>query len=71
MNRKAKIILIVWLLAFIAQGRAENLFAEELNRRTIEWRAVEAVIWGMPAVNYDLMRQEMFAKTKGKENEIL
>jgi hypothetical protein len=44
---------------------------QDLARRTIERRAVEAVIWGMPAVNYDLMRQEMFAKTKGKENEIL
>ena len=27
--------------------------AEELNRRSIERRAVEAVIWGMPAVNYE------------------
>src|SRR5262249_28160026 len=33
--------------------------------------AVEAVIWGMPAVNTDLMRQEMFRKTDGTENQIL
>jgi len=44
---------------------------EDLARRHIERRAVEAVIWGMPAVNTDLMRQEMFRKTPGKENEIL
>src|ERR1044071_7524990 len=31
--------------------------AEALARRTIERRAVEAVIWGMPAVNYELMYQ--------------
>jgi hypothetical protein len=34
-------------------------------------RAVEAVIWGMPAVNYDLMLQEMLNKTSSKQNEIV
>lgn len=43
----------------------------ELAERTIERRAVEAVIWGMPAVNYDLMLQQMLTKTKGKVNEIV
>jgi hypothetical protein len=51
--------------------QAQEFSSEEVARRTIERRAVEAVIWGMPAVNSDLMRQEMLAKTKGKENEIL
>ena len=37
---------------------------EELNRRTLERRAVEAVIWGMPAVNYDMMFQAMVRDTK-------
>jgi hypothetical protein len=36
-----------------------------------ERRAVEAVIWGMPVVNYDLMRQEMLNKTNGKVNQIV
>ena len=31
---------------------AEDFSVKELARRTIERRAVEAVIWGMPAVNY-------------------
>jgi len=48
-----------------------NLSADELNRRLTESRAVEAAIWGMSAVNTDLMRQEMFHKTSGKENEVL
>lgn len=34
-------------------------------------RAVEAVIWGMPAVNYDLMLQEMLTKTQGKVNQVI
>ena len=44
---------------------------QELRQRTLERRAVEAVIWGIPAVNYDLMLQEMLAKTKGKVNQIV
>ena len=42
-----------------------------LARRTMERRAVEAAIWGMPAVNYDLMLQEMLAKTPGKVNQVI
>ena len=34
-------------------------------------RALQAVIWGMPAVNYDLMLQEMLTKTAAKQNEIV
>ena len=45
--------------------------SEQLAARTIERRAVEAVIWGIPAVNYDLMLQEMLTKTKGKVNQIV
>ncbi|HKC95940.1 MAG TPA: DUF1254 domain-containing protein, partial [Nitrospira sp.] len=42
-----------------------------LDRRVIERRAVEAVIWGIPAVNTQLMLQEMLTKTKGQVNQIL
>jgi hypothetical protein len=34
-------------------------------------RAVEAAIWGMSAVNTDLMRQEMLTKTPGKVNQFI
>ena len=44
---------------------------QELRQRTLERRAVETVIWGIPAVNYDLMLREMLAKTKGKINQIV
>lgn len=33
--------------------------SENLAKRTIERRAIEAVIWGMPAVNFDRMYQAM------------
>jgi hypothetical protein len=63
--------LILCLAVSITESFAENFPVDELNRRTIERRAVEAVIWGMPAVNYDLMLQEMLAKTPAKVNEII
>lgn len=50
---------------------AQSFSTDELNRRAIERRAVEAVIWGMPAVNYDLMLQAMIGSAKGKPNQIV
>ena len=57
-------------LAVAAPAFADQA-SDEIARRSIERRAVEAVIWGMPAVNYDLMLQEMLNKTSAKENEIV
>ena len=64
MNSKAKIILFVWLLAFVTQSRAQEFSAEELARRALERCAIEAVIWGMPAANFDLMYQAMIRDAK-------
>ncbi len=43
----------------------------QLAERTIHRRAVEAVIWGMPAVNYELMLQEMLTKTPGQVGQVI
>ena len=61
------------LLALISISlvQAQNFSADELNRHMIERRAVEAVIWGMPVVNYDLMYQEMVRKVRGDFNQVL
>ena len=65
-------LALAWLtLVFAAVGaQAQDRSAEELLRRTVERRAVEAVIWGVPAVNYDLMYQQML-KLGGKPNQIV
>lgn len=55
----------------IASPRAQDFSAEDLARRSLERRAVEAVIWGMPAVNTDLMLQAMIGSAKGKPNQIV
>src|ERR1700754_4073295 len=58
------------LMSMISTAQAQGS-ADDLNRRLIQSRAVEAVIWGMPAVNYDLMRQEMLNKTPGKIGQVI
>src|SRR5215831_523881 len=45
--------------------------AAALAERTIEGRAVEAINWGMSAVNFDLMLQAMIRDTKGAPNQIV
>lgn len=60
-------------LLLLAPGASygQNLSADDLARRAIERRAVESVNWGMPAVNYDLMLQEMLNKTEGRVNQVV
>jgi hypothetical protein len=50
---------------------AQNYTSEDIARRTIERRAVEAMIWGMPVVNTDLILQAMLGTTKAKPNDII
>jgi hypothetical protein len=48
-----------------------QLTPEQLVRNALHRRAVEAVIWGMPAVNTDLMYQAMAGAVKGGWNQIV
>ena len=49
---------------------SRELTTDELRARTIHRRAVEAVIWGVPAVNYELMRQA-FVGVGGAPNQVV
>src|SRR6185436_8615600 len=62
--------LMLATVGFATAAPAQTLSTQDLTRRTIERRAVEAVIWGMPAVNTDLMYQAML-KLGGKPNQIV
>jgi hypothetical protein len=58
-------------LAPIAFAQTDSpLSSTELAERAIQRRAIEAVIWGMPAVNYDLMLQEAI-EAGGGVNQIV
>jgi hypothetical protein len=65
------IIAALALISAIALPRAQDFSAEDLACRTTERRAVETVIWGMPAVNTDLMLQATIGRAKGKPNQIV
>jgi hypothetical protein len=64
-------LAILALMGAAVSAYAQAPVGEDLARRAIERRAVEAVIWGMPAVNYDLMLQEMLTKTAGKVGQVI
>src|SRR6478736_5588582 len=42
-----------------------------LQEQMIYSRAIQTVIWSMPAVNYELMHQALVRETKGSFNQIV
>src|SRR6476660_6886069 len=46
-------------------------YHDDLLQRTIERRSVEAVIWGMPIVSMDAMRQAFFRDAKAQYGDIV
>ena len=49
--------------------KAESTFSStDLAERTIHRRAMEAINWGIGAVNFDLMLQAMARDAKGSVN---
>ena len=67
---KRTLLSIPFIICAFGPAHAQTA-STDLGNRQIERRAVEAVIWGMPVVNYDLMLQEMLTKTAGKVNQVI
>src|SRR4029434_4607816 len=75
---KTRLTHITWALALAASVFAQektpnnkpNFTSEQLKERSIHRRAIEAINWGMPAVNEDLMLQAGI-KTGAKPNQIV
>src|SRR5271168_2371360 len=66
-----KPILAVFALTCAATSTlGQGFSADELASRTVERRAVEAAIWGMPLVNTDAMREAYFRDVGAKYNDI-
>lgn len=57
--------------AACAQGNQPSIKPANIKEQLIYQRGIEAAIWGMPAVNYELMLREMLTKTSAKQNEIV
>jgi hypothetical protein len=66
-----RVLILVAALIASTGAIAQSPAPSDLDQRMIERRAVEAMIWGMPAVNADLMLQEMLNKTSAKQNEVV
>ncbi|HXO67878.1 MAG TPA: DUF1254 domain-containing protein [Bradyrhizobium sp.] len=67
---KRSILATLALLGAMVLAHAQNFSPDDLASRTVHRRAVEAVIWGMPAVNTELMVQAM-GDLAGKPNQIV
>jgi hypothetical protein len=55
----------------LAQDAAGRPSSAELTKRTLERRAVDAAIWGMPIVSFDVMRQGYFHGAKAHYGDIM
>src|SRR5215471_2443010 len=68
-----KLILVTAATLCCAAAFAQTVepSTNELAQQAMKRRAVEAVIWGMPTVNYDLMLQQMLTKTSGKVGQVI
>jgi hypothetical protein len=69
MRSRAGLILLA-LISVASFACAQAASTNDLDSRAIQRRAVEAVIWGMPAVNTALMYDQML-KAGGKANQII
>ena len=56
-NLKTKLINLAVALLLLSAAYAQNKNSDDLTQRAVECRAIDAVIWGMPAVNYERMLQ--------------
>ena len=62
------------MLLLVQSATAQDRTAftpKELASRTVYRRAVDAVIWGVPAVTLDMMRQAYFRDAKASYNDIV
>jgi hypothetical protein len=73
--KKSPITSIVAVAALLGallltSAHAQDFSPDQLQRRTLERRAVEAAIWGMPIVSFDAMRQAYFRDAKANYNDV-
>jgi hypothetical protein len=55
----------------VAVATKPSAATDDVATRVLRGRAFHAAVSGMPAVNTELMKQEMLTKTQGKVNQVL
>ncbi len=72
MKRLPIFLLVLTALALpVPQAWAQDSSPEALQKSVVERRAVDAVIWGLPLVGQDAVRQAYFRDGKAKLNDIV
>lgn len=70
--KSASSVLFLVLAGFWGvPAAAQDAPLSEVQRASIERRAVEAAIWGLPAINTDLMLQAMLQTTDAEVNQVV
>src|SRR5271167_2518226 len=72
MKRIATFLVILAMFAVVVlNASAQDQPLQGLQQRMVERRAVDAVIWGMPIVSLDALRQAYFRDGKAKYGDII
>lgn len=66
-----KFLALLFMLLIGTSVSGVGKASQQAFDNEIERKAVQAVVWGIPAVNYDLMRQEMLNKTPGRVGQVI
>jgi hypothetical protein len=73
--RTLSISLAIAVLALTSDALAQDAVGRfspaELTKRTLERRAVDGAIWGMPIVSFDVMRQGFFRDAKARYGDVM
>jgi hypothetical protein len=67
---RLKIFAVLFCLTFPLGAIAQSPIPDEIKQQSVQRRATEAVIWGVPAVNFDRMLQAALAN-KAQVNQIV
>jgi hypothetical protein len=71
LNISLAIVFVALMSNALAQDATGRLSSVELTKLTLERRAVDAAIWGMPIVSFDVMRQGFFRDAKAHYGDIM
>src|SRR5271157_5599607 len=71
LNIPLAIGFVVFMSHALAQDASRRISSAELTKHTLERRAVDAAIWGMPMVSFDVMRQGFFRDAKAHYGDIM
>ena len=71
-TRKQKFVVAAFVCAVtLTSAIAQPFSSSELQSRLVARRAVDAVIWGVPVVSLDMMRQAYFRDAKASYNDLI